>query len=204
MHDALSPAVLALTAAIALAIVLALGIPVIGVLRKAGAGQRVRDDGPQRHLQKEGTPTMGGVLIVGAAVVAAVAGQLRVTRTLTVEMGVLLAVTLAFGCIGAADDWMKIHRGRSLGLRARQKLLFQMIVAAGFIYALAGQRAIGAAGIATAAQPLTPVWALFWYIAIVGTSNAVNLSDGLDGLATGLCTLASVGFAVLAIKNGES
>jgi phospho-N-acetylmuramoyl-pentapeptide-transferase len=204
MSDAFTPILLAFPTVLALAIVVAFGAPVIGALRRAGAGQRVRDDGPQRHLQKEGTPTMGGVLIVGATVLAAVAGQLWLTRTLTVQMGALLAVMLAYGCIGAADDWLKIRRGRSLGLRARQKLLLQMVVGVAFVYALAGQRAIDAAGMSATVQPLAMAWSVFWLLAMVGTSNAVNLSDGLDGLAAGLCTVATAGFAVLALRAGDS
>ncbi|MFB3881602.1 MAG: phospho-N-acetylmuramoyl-pentapeptide-transferase [Armatimonadota bacterium] len=194
---------LALAPAISLILVLALGGPTIAWLRRLGAGQRVRDDGPQRHLQKEGTPTMGGMLMVGAAVVAAIATQRWQTRTLTLEMIVLLAATLAFGCIGAADDWLKIHRGRSLGLRARQKLALQVVVGIGFAFALAGRQALGAASMTPTADPLSPPWSVFWLLAIVGTSNAVNLSDGLDGLATGLCAIAAAGFGLLAMRDGN-
>jgi len=193
----------ALIAALALVLVLVFGVPVIGLLKRAGAGQRVRDDGPQRHLQKEGTPTMGGLLIIGAAVVAAVLGQLWVAQRVTLEMGLLLAVTLAFACIGAADDWMKINRGRSLGLRARQKLLLQLIVSGAFAYALVGQRAVEAASGSASAGPVTLGWALLWVLALALTSNAVNLSDGLDGLASGLCAIAGAGFVVLAIRAGD-
>jgi len=194
---------LAVVLALAAGLVLAFGIPMIATLRRLGAGQRVRDDGPQRHLDKEGTPTMGGLLIVGAAGVAALVGELWATRTLSVEMGSLLAVMVAFGSIGAADDWMKIVRGRSLGLKARHKLLFQAVASIAFVYALTGGRAVLAAGGEADVRQLTPWWALFWVVAMTATSNAVNLSDGLDGLASGLCTIAGLGFAALAIKAGD-
>jgi len=204
MEERLAPLLWLVTPAISLGMVLLLGRPVIAVLRRAGAGQRVRDDGPQRHMQKEGTPTMGGLLIVSAAVCAAVVGQVWQSGTVTIEMGVLLAATLAYGCIGVADDWLKIRRGRSLGLRARQKLALQLVVAVGFVCALAGQRALGTAQLPPVGRPLTWFWALFWLMAMVGTPNAVNLSDGLDGLAAGLCTVAAGGLAVLAVRAGNA
>ncbi len=204
MSEVLRSSQLALVLALASGLVLAFGAPMIGALARLGAGQRVRDDGPQRHLQKEGTPTMGGVLIVGAAVAAALAGELWSTRTVSLEMVSLLAVMLAFGAIGAADDWMKIARGRSLGLKARQKLLFQAVASAAFVYALTGGRAVLAAEGEIGLRQMTPWWAVFWVVAMTATSNAVNLSDGLDGLASGLCAIASLGFAVLAVKAGNT
>ena len=204
MDKTLGPLVWLVAPAISLGMVLLLGRPMIAVLRKVGAGQRVRDDGPKRHMQKEGTPTMGGVLIVGAVLCAAVVGQLWQSRTITIEMGVLLAAMLAYGCVGVADDWLKIRQGRSLGLRARQKLALQLVVAVGFVCALAGQRAVGTAQMPPVGRPLTWFWALFWLMAMVGTPNAVNLSDGLDGLAAGLCAVAGAGFAVLAVRAGNA
>jgi len=182
----------------------ALGAPVIHLLRRAGVGQRVRDDGPQRHLQKEGTPTMGGLLIVGVAAVAAVAGEWRATGRVGLSMLVLVAVTVGFACIGLEDDWRKVRRGRSLGLRARTKLALQLLVAAGFVFALSGQRALEAASPgSTGPGALAPGWALFWMLAIAAGSNAFNLADGLDGLAGGLCVIAGIGFAVLGLAAGE-
>jgi len=204
MHDRVDALALALPAGIALVLVLALGLPVIAALRRAGAGQRVRDDGPQRHLQKVGTPTMGGVLIIGAIAMAALLAELWRSGKVSFDMVGLLAAMLAFACIGAADDWLKIRRGRSLGLRARQKLLLQCAVGVAFVYALAGHRAVAAAGISASGQPLTWFWSLLWLVAMVGTPNAVNLSDGLDGLAAGLCALAGAGFATLGMSAGNT
>ena len=182
----------------------ALGVPVIHLLRRAGVGQRVRDDGPQRHLEKEGTPTMGGLLIVGVAAVAALAGEWRATGTVGLPMLILVAATVGFACIGLEDDWRKVRRGRSLGLRARTKLALQLLVAAGFVFALSGQRALAAASLGSSGPgALTPVWAVFWMFAIAASSNAFNLADGLDGLAGGLCVIAGIGFAVLGLAAGE-
>ena len=204
MSEMLAPIHIALIPAAALVLVLAFGPLAIRLLKRGGAGQRVRDDGPQRHLEKAGTPTMGGLLLLGAAVVVALAAHWWTTRTISLHMVTLLAVLLAFGSIGAADDWMKITRGRSLGLRARHKLLLQLLVAVLFIYALAGESAVAAAlGEAPDAQPLHPAWAAFWALALVATSNAVNLADGLDGLAAGICAIGAAGFAVLALKAAD-
>jgi len=175
----------------------------IRALRRGGAGQRVRDDGPQRHLEKAGTPTMGGILILGATVVVALLGEWWLSAGLSLRMLVLVAVMTAFGAIGLTDDWRKIRRGRSLGLRARDKLALQVIAAAGFVYALAGERSVGTTA-SSSSGPLTPAGAAFWLLAIVATSNAVNLADGLDGLAAGLCLLAAGGFAILGLASGQT
>jgi phospho-N-acetylmuramoyl-pentapeptide-transferase len=201
MSERFAMAQAASVAIFAMALVLLFGAPLIRALRRLGAGQRVRDDGPQRHLGKEGTPTMGGVLIVGAAAVAAVGGQLCLVRNVQVELLVLVAALLAFAAIGAADDWMKIVRGRSLGLKAREKLALQLAAAVAFVYALHGLRLVEAATAGNPMGGLTAGWMAFWVVAIALTSNAVNLADGLDGLAAGLCTVAGVGFAVLATRG---
>ena len=204
MTDQVTPPQMAIILVSAVILVLVLGAPTIPLLRRAGAGQRVRDDGPQRHLEKEGTPTMGGILIVAAVVIAAAAGGFWLSGGVSVEMGTVLAAMLAFASIGAADDWMKINRGRSLGLLARYKLLLQVVVAVAFVYALVGRRALAAASATEPGPtPLTPVWVVFWVVAMTATSNAVNLSDGLDGLASGLSAIAAMGFALLALKAGD-
>jgi len=197
---------LALVGLVALLLVLILGGPAIGVLKRIGAGQRVRDDGPQRHLQKEGTPTMGGILFVAAAVLASLAGERVLGGHVSAGMAVLLAATVAFGVIGFADDWMKIKRGRSLGLKARQKLVMQIVVAALAMRALAGLKAAQDPDVAAVwfeVDWLYYIWAPVWVAVIVWTSNAVNLADGLDGLAAGLCTVAALGFAALGIAHGQ-
>jgi len=188
----------------AFALVALLGLPAIRILRRLGARQRVRDDGPQRHLGKAGTPTMGGVLIIGAVLLVAAGGEWWIGGRLGLPMITLLAVTAAFASIGLVDDWRMISRGRSLGLRARHKLLLQLTVSVAFVYALTGERALAA--IISDHADITlpgPAWTVFWVIAIAATSNAVNLADGLDGLATGLCAIAAAGFAVLGLLLGD-
>jgi len=212
MDARLIPLLQLVAPAISVSLVLVFGRPVIALLRRIGAVQRVRNDGPQRHLQKEGTPTMGGVLLVVAAVIAALVGGLVARLWSSVE-GVLLpavpalviGVTLAFAGIGLLDDWLKITRGRSLGLRARQKLALQMTVAIAFylvmIWLVRGELHL---------LKEVPPWSLFaqfalhgvlWTLVIVATANAVNLADGLDGLAAGLCTIAFIALAAIGLAR---
>jgi len=193
---------MAMVGAGAVVLAAALGPPTIAALRRGGVGQRVRDDGPQRHLEKQGTPTMGGVFLLAAWLGAAVLGQWLLRGEVSLTMVTLLALVGAFAAIGAADDWRKVRRGRSLGLRAREKLALQVVAAGAFVYALVGGRMIEAA---CAGQPLAlgAGGMVFWVLATVATSNAVNLADGLDGLAAGLCVIAAVGFGALALDAGQ-
>jgi phospho-N-acetylmuramoyl-pentapeptide-transferase len=215
MREVMPPAAAALTFAIPLVLSLALGRPMIGALRRLKAGQRVRDDGPQRHLQKEGTPTMGGVLIVGATVLGTALVGLPFALHASDEFSLysvghlvlLMGGTIAFGAIGFADDWLKIRRGRSLGLKARQKLVLQFAVAAVFVVALVLIRRALVRSFPPGEGILFPsapsyAMAVVWVLALTFTSNAVNLADGLDGLAAGLCTVAALGFAFLAWLSG--
>ncbi len=201
---------LAATPIASMALVLLLGRPVIRWLREAGAGQRVREDGPQRHLEKEGTPTMGGILIIGAALAGPVIGSWPLWGALAAKQSALsvvlrsavVAVLLAAASIGFVDDWRKIRRGRSLGLRARDKLALQFLVSAVFVLGLGWWMWSHQAGVfATLRSPLWVAgWTVFWTLAIIATSNAVNLADGLDGLAGGLCVMGFAGFALVALR----
>ena len=198
MGDARAIAAIAIIPAVSLILVLLLGRPMIGFLRRIGAGQRVRNDGPQRHLDKEGTPTMGGLAIIGAVLIAALTAALLVGDSLSPRLIALAAAMLGFGLIGFADDWLKIRRGRSLGMRAREKLLLQFLAAGAFVYALAGETAAHDYP-GSPPYPHFPgyAWIAFWGRAVVATSTAVNLADGLDGLAAGLCVVAGLGFALM-------
>jgi phospho-N-acetylmuramoyl-pentapeptide-transferase len=196
---------------ISLGLVLAFGKPMIRLLRRVGAGQRVRDDGPQRHLEKEGTPTMGGILIVAAAVLTAVGavwairGPLSQAEAPWGRASMLAVAAVAVGCalVGISDDWRKIRKGRSLGLRAREKLLLQFILSAAFVSVLVWSRASTSSRFYGPfyTSPYLISWAVFWALAVVATSNAMNLADGLDGLAAGLCLISSLGLATLALRE---
>ncbi|MCW8917807.1 MAG: phospho-N-acetylmuramoyl-pentapeptide-transferase [Gammaproteobacteria bacterium] len=169
----------------ALLISLLLGPLMIRKLSHYQVGQFVRVDGPQSHLAKAGTPTMGGTLILAAIVISTL---------LWADLGnryvwVVLAVTVAFGAIGWVDDYKKLIRKQSQGLKARQKYLWQTIAGLGaalFLYHTARVPAELELIVPFVKSLVIPMGALFVvlaYFVIVGTSNAVNLTDGLDGLA---------------------
>jgi len=182
--------------------VAALGTPLlIRWLTTKRIGQQIRTDGPSMHLAKAGTPTMGGVAIVVAVLAGYLMGHAG-THVAISRSGVLVVlVTVAAGAIGFVDDWIKVRHRRSLGLNKRAKLALQIVVAV--LFAVAAEHWAGADthlsftrwnsfGIQLGAVP----WILWATLIIVGTANAVNLTDGLDGLASGSATFC---FACLAI-----
>lgn len=185
---------------VALVVVLLMGEPTLRALVAIKAGQAIREDAPERHRTKAGTPTMGGVLIVTALVVGVLltlGGQAALsqqTLTRVWDPAVFCTTVLAFAGIGLLDDYLIIRRGKNLGLKARQKLLMQCAVATAFVVYLAVN---AEPGITTALQ--IGEWRLdigIWYyplavLFIVALSNAVNLADGLDGLAAGLSLIAA-------------
>jgi len=206
----------------ALLIALFIGPYVIQKLREFQIGQFVRDDGPQSHLKKTGTPTMGGVLICIAILLPTVLWSDPANPL----VWVVVFSTLAFGAIGFADDYIKVVKRRSLGLTARAKLLWQAL--AGVLVAIAlvalDQFDLFSTRLSVPfvkslhptlmwhAWPSTlPHMALFAFVPfvlwvvlwLVGTSNAVNLTDGLDGLAIGCTIIAAGALAVLTYISGH-
>jgi phospho-N-acetylmuramoyl-pentapeptide-transferase len=171
----------------------------IGRLRSLQIRQSIREEGPEHHQVKAGTPTMGGVLIVGSFVLTTLLwADLRNPYVWTV-----LLVTLAFAAIGLADDWIKVRRHRNLGLTARQKLGLQVMVglAAGYaVRAVAGHAPhAGALALPFFKDLLVPMGVLylpFVVIVLLGASNAVNLTDGLDGLAVGAMAIAAATYTI--------
>jgi len=178
---------------------------VIRLLREKKLGQQIRDDGPQHHLTKAGTPTMGGMVILAGIIAGTVLYWCVEPRA--IHAGVLLlALTVAVAGIGSIDDWGKIRRGRSLGLRAREKFLLQCLAAglftAGLRYYLHLDTTIGIPGVKT---PIELGWC-YWPFAILfiaGMSNAVNLTDGLDGLAAGVTVAAALALSAVAWLSGS-
>jgi phospho-N-acetylmuramoyl-pentapeptide-transferase len=173
--------------------------PVISYLRGKKLGQQIREDGPQRHFAKAGTPTMGGMVILAGLTIGVIASWFFFPHYRW-HSALLLALTLAVAGIGSVDDWGKIKRGRSLGLRARDKLLLQFLAAALFVGALVlglhHGTAIGVPGVGE----VDLRWA-YWPVAVLfiaGMSNAVNLTDGLDGLAAGTTVAAAIALAAIA------
>jgi len=172
---------------------------VIAHLRGMQIRQTIRDEGPEHHQVKAGTPTMGGILIVGSFVVATL---------LWADLGnpyvwTVLAVTSAFAAIGFVDDWIKVRHRRNLGLTARQKLALQILVglAAGYVVrALAGSAGhAGALALPFFKSVLVPLgifYLPFVVVVLLGASNAVNLTDGLDGLAVGAMAIAAATYTI--------
>ena len=174
----------------------------IEALRKWNVGQQIREEGPQAHIAKRGTPTMGGVLIVGSVVVS----TLLWARLSSLYVWTTIIAMLLFAAIGFADDYRKMARQRSLGLTGRQKLVAQLIVAAGVWAVLFVSTKYFAADYSwnlsipffkVTAVPLNrystigPIlYLVFTAVVLMGTSNAVNLTDGLDGLAISMTFIA--------------
>ena len=189
----------------ALTLSLYFGPKLIRALQRMQIGQTVRDDGPESHLSKSGTPTMGGLLILGAIVFSVLLwGDLSNYYVLTV-----LFVVVSFGAIGFVDDYRKVIRKDSKGLIARWKYFWQTVIGLGtaiFLYSIAqdpAETALLLPFIKDVMPQLGLLYILLTYFVIVGTSNAVNLTDGLDGLAIVPVVLVAGAFAVFAYVTGN-
>lgn len=187
----------------------------VALLLRKGIGQQVREDGVKAHLKKQGTPTMGGLAIIVAVVVAYALSHLIFWTPPTASGLLLLGLFVGLGVVGFLDDWLKISRARSLGLDSKAKLIGQSVIALAFAW-LAFQfpdaRGVTPASPAVSflrdltwlqlALPLAIAWLMF---IIAAMSNGVNLSDGLDGLATGLSTMVFAAYALVNIwQNNQS
>jgi len=189
----------------ALVLSLVLGPRLIRWLTAKKIGQTVRQDGPGSHLPKAGTPTMGGTLIL----LAITAGTLLWADLRSHYVWVVLGVTLAYGLIGFVDDWRKLTRRDPRGLSARAKFIGQTLVAlvaAASLHAVADQpqeTALLIPYLKNVMIPLGGLYVVFVTLVIVGTSNAVNLTDGLDGLATMPAVLVGGALGVFAYAAGN-
>ena len=189
----------------ALAIVLFLSPALIRALRRLQIGQSVRSDGPQTHLQKSGTPTMGGLLIL----IAITLSTLLWCDLKNPYIWIALFITLAHGVIGWVDDYRKVIKRNSKGLASRWKFFWQSVVSVTAIYALyhiASQpveTALIVPFFKNAVLQLGPFYILLAYFVLVGTSNAVNLTDGLDGLVTMPTVMVAAALAVFAYLTGN-
>ena len=190
------------TAMIGFLIVIILGPIFIPMLARFKFGQTVRDEGPQSHLAKNGTPTMGGVMMIVAILIT---GLTRATISKGLIVGLICIV--GFGFVGFLDDFIKIKMKRSLGLKAYQKIILQFALA---LYIAYYQYSASP----SATQLVIPftnhiinlgIWYIpFMMIFIIGTVNAVNLTDGLDGLASGVTLIVSCFFVLFAVSISNS
>lgn len=180
----------------------------IRLLARRGYGQMIRDDGPQSHHTKRGTPTIGGVAIVASAATGYFVSHAVDGVGISVSALLVLALVVCLGVVGFIDDWIKIVRQRSLGLTSKQKLLGQSISAIAF--AIAGTHFKDSYGLTPISSNLSTVrdtaiklslgllvlWILFL---VLGTSNGVNLTDGLDGLASGTAIMTFLAFVMIGV-----
>jgi phospho-N-acetylmuramoyl-pentapeptide-transferase len=177
-----------------------LGPLFIPLLRRMKFGQQIRTDGPQSHLKKQGTPTMGGIIIMLALLLAFLKFADK-----TSDFWVLLVASLGFGLVGFLDDYIKIVFKRSLGLTAKQKLAGQLlfsIVVCVLLYRMGHDTSIGVPGTDWSFD-LGWFYYVFVVIIMFATSNSVNFTDGLDGLLAGTSAIAFGAFTILALSVNE-
>jgi phospho-N-acetylmuramoyl-pentapeptide-transferase len=199
-----------IAAAVGLVISILLTPLAIRTFRRQGLGQEIRDDGPESHLSKKGTPTMGGTVIVGATVV----GYLAAHLVFVGEPGwgfsatglLLLFLMVGMGTVGFLDDYLKIRHRRSLGLNKTAKLVGQLVVGVAFAVMAINFPRDGITPASTAVSyvrdiaplALGPIaFVILAYLFIAGFSNAVNLTDGLDGLAAGASAMVLASYIVI-------
>lgn len=185
----------------AFVLALAAGPIFIPVLTKMKFGQTVRNDGPQSHLKKTGTPTMGGIIIIISAAIVALA------FSKDKDMLLVLITTVLFGIIGFIDDYLKIKNKRSLGLRAYQKIIAQTLVSVFLALVASGISQAGTEVLIPFTGRFTDLGALyipFTVLVLISTVNCVNLTDGLDGLAGGTTVVVLGFFSVIALAARNS
>ena len=188
-----------IAAAVGLAVTL-LGTPVaIRLFRLWGWGQRIREDGPHTHLEKMGTPTMGGTVIIGGIVAGYVVTRLVFTTVTASGLAVLLA-TVMLGFLGFVDDFIKVRRRRSLGLSKTAKIVGQLAVAVvfGIVVVHFADIPTGLSFIRQTGLDLGVFFYVWVFVILASSSNGVNLTDGLDGLASGSTSMVLFGYVFIA------
>jgi len=191
------------------------GTPVlIRLLAKRGYGQIIRDDGPSSHHTKRGTPTMGGLIIIFAAIAGYLLSHGITQTAMTASALLVIALVVGLGFVGFLDDWLKVSREKSLGLKGRYKILGQVVIAATFGYF--GIQFADSEGLSPISLNLSAVRdtsivlggvaVVIWIaLMVTATSNGVNLTDGLDGLATGACVMTFLSFILIGVwEFGQS
>ena len=195
-----------LSGAISMVVALLGTRPTITVLRKRKLGQQIRTDGPQAHLGKSGTPTMGGIVIIIASLIGYLAGHLLTGEKMSATGVLVLFLMTGLGLVGFIDDFIKLFMRRSLGLRSGAKLAGQAVV--GAIFAILALHFPDGYDLTPASSHISfltdfgisigPVLFVLWVIVMVtGTSNGVNLTDGLDGLASGAAILVLAAYVII-------
>lgn len=197
-----------LTAVISFAAASLLGIFLIPFLKKIKFGQTINDVGPTWHKSKQGTPTMGGFLLIAGVVIASIIGLvvLHFSNPNAADGGIYnlrtiagLVMALAFGFVGFVDDYIKVVKKRNLGLKARQKLVMQFLIAVAYIATLYLSGDTSTVVVFPMIGQLDFGWLYYplIVIGIVGFVNAVNITDGIDGLASSVTFVAAIGFMMI-------
>lgn len=191
-----------LAAVIAAGFVLLTGPFFIPELHKLKFGQSIREEGPKSHQAKSGTPTMGGIMIILGITFGTVAAA-----PLNTEILLALFIMLGHFVLGFLDDYIKVVKKRNLGLKVKQKMLGQIIIAV--VTMIIGTRSLGIdttvwVPIINESINIGAGYYLLLLFVLVGTSNAVNLTDGLDGLASGTVAIAASAYAVVCVNMGHS
>ena len=186
----------------------------IRILARRGYGQIIRDDGPSSHHTKRGTPTMGVIIIIFASAVGYFIAHAISQNAVTTSALLVLGLMFGLGCVGFLDDWLKVSRQKSRGLSAKQKIFGQVVIAATFAYL--GTHFPDRDGLTPISQNLSTVrdtsitlgttLVVIWVVIMVtATSNGVNLTDGLDGLATGAAVMTFIAFILIGVwEFGQS
>ncbi|MGC4152979.1 MAG: phospho-N-acetylmuramoyl-pentapeptide-transferase [Propionicimonas sp.] len=181
----------------------------IRFLIRQNYGQFIRDDGPTTHHTKRGTPTMGGIVIIGAALIGYAVAHLITWSPPTASALLVLGLVTALGVVGFLDDWIKISRARSLGLHSTAKLALQTTIAVGFgvlSFMFPNERGLTPASPAISfLRDFNWSWlhlpiplAVIWIVLLISSwSNAANLTDGLDGLASGAATMVFAAYTII-------
>jgi phospho-N-acetylmuramoyl-pentapeptide-transferase len=186
----------------------------IRILAKHGYGQIIRDDGPSSHQTKRGTPTMGGLIIIFAAIAGYFSSHGITQTTISASALLVIALIIGLGFVGFLDDWLKVSREKSLGLKGRYKIIGQVGIAS--IFGFFGIRFADNNGLTPISLNLSvvrdtsialgAVAVVIWIaLMVTATSNGVNLTDGLDGLATGASVMTFLAFILIGIwEFGQS
>ncbi|RHW36500.1 phospho-N-acetylmuramoyl-pentapeptide-transferase [Neobacillus notoginsengisoli] len=176
----------------------------IPFLRRLKFGQSIREEGPKSHQKKSGTPTMGGLMILLSVIITTIVMVGKYAEP-TAKTYMLIIVTAGFGLLGFLDDFIKVAMKRNLGLTSKQKLLGQIIISVIFYLLYRSSELPSAIRLPFSDEPIHLGWiyllfVIFW---LVGFSNAVNLTDGLDGLVSGTAAIAFGAYAVLAWNQSQ-
>ncbi|MGL4819461.1 MAG: phospho-N-acetylmuramoyl-pentapeptide-transferase [Bacilli bacterium] len=192
------------TVVIAFLIVVAIAPFGIPYLRKLKFGQSIRDEGPKSHQKKSGTPTMGGIIILISVLITSALSLFKLQEQWSV-LALLVFLTVGYGLIGFVDDYIKVVKKRNLGLTSKQKFLSQLLVGIAFFFILRALEVPTWVKVPFVDEPIDfgYFYAVLVVVMLVGTSNATNLTDGLDGLLSGTAAIAFGTYAVIAYDQNQ-